>query len=178
MNAGPATSGPPLARFDQAIDILDDSPRGTWLALAYLLRAGAHLLLGDTSTSTTDLDLVDEILDRVPDPGDLRDRSARLRAQLDAPVRLASEFGDALSERELDVLRLAAEGLDQRQIGEQLFISYNTVKSHLKTAYRKLGVSSRAAAVRRLHALDGAGHLLEREPVRDAVTRVNVVESE
>ena len=143
-----------LARFDQAIDILGDSPRGTWLAQAYLLRASAGVLLGDLSAATADIDLVDEILDRVPDPGDLRDRSARVRRVLDTPVRLPSEFGETLSDRELDVLRLAAEGLDQRQIGEQLFISYNTVKSHLKTAYRKLGVSSRAEAVERLRAVD------------------------
>ena len=143
-----------LARFDRAIDILDDAPRGTWLALAHLLRASVRLLLGDAVAATRELDLVDEILDRVPDPGDLRDRCARLRGSVDAPARPASQFGEKLSDRELDVLRLAAEGLDQRQIGEQLFISYNTVKSHLKTAYRKLGVSSRAEAVQRLQAVD------------------------
>jgi len=142
------------ARFDRAIAILESSPRGTWLALAYLLQASVRVLLGDPPAATADLDLVDEILDRVPEPGDLRDRSARLRGLLDAPVRPASDFGQKLSDRELDVLRLAAAGLDQRQIGEQLYISYNTVKSHLKTAYRKLGVSSRAEAVQRLHAVD------------------------
>jgi len=94
-------------------------------------------------------------MERIETVGDLI--AARESYDPDTPIRLASEFGDALSERELDVLRLAAEGLDQRQIGEQLFISYNTVKSHLKTAYRKLGVSSRAAAVRRLHSLEGPG---------------------
>ncbi len=143
-----------LARFDRAIDVLDDAPRGTWLALAHLLRASVRLLLGDLVAATSELDLVDQVLDRMPDPGDLRARSARLRQSVDAPSRPASQFGENLSDRELDVLRLAAEGLDQRQIGEQLFISYNTVKSHLKTAYRKLGVSSRAEAVQRLHAVE------------------------
>ena len=140
-------------RFDRAIGILDEAPRGTWLALAHLLRCSVGVLLGDTLSATTDLDLVDEILDRVSDPGDLRDRSARLRRRLRTPMRLAPEYGEELSDRELDVLRLAAEGLDQRQIGEQLFISYNTVKSHLKTAYRKLGVTSRAQAVQRLRGV-------------------------
>ncbi len=144
-----------LARFDRALGILNDSPRGSWLALAYLLRATVRVLLGDSPAATADLDLVDATLDRVSDPGDLRDRSARLRQLLDAPVRLTSQFGEELSDRELDVLRLAAEGLNQRQIGEQLFISFNTVKSHLKTAYRKLGVSSRAQAVQQLHIVEG-----------------------
>ena len=77
------------------------------------------------------------------------------------PARLATEFGEELSERELVVLRLAADGLQQREIADQLFISYNTVKSHLKAAYRKLGVSSRDAAIERLHQLElvaPAGH--------------------
>ena len=52
------------------------------------------------------------------------------------------------------MLRLAADGLQQREIADQLFISYNTVKSHLKAAYRKLGVASREAAIARLRALD------------------------
>ena len=52
------------------------------------------------------------------------------------------------------VLGLVAEGLSQRQIAGQLFISHNTVKSHLKTAYRKLGVASRADAIDQLAALE------------------------
>ena len=54
------------------------------------------------------------------------------------------------------VLRLAADGLQQREIADQFFISYNTVKTHLKAAYRKLGVTSRGAAIERLHKLDAA----------------------
>ena len=73
-----------------------------------------------------------------------------------APARHATEFGEELSAREVVVLRLAADGLQQREIADQLFISYNTVKSHLKAAYRKLGVASREAAIERLHQLDAA----------------------
>jgi two-component system nitrate/nitrite response regulator NarL len=52
-----------------------------------------------------------------------------------------------LSERELQVLRLVAEGLSGPQIGAQLFISASTVKTHVRSALEKLGVSDRAAAV-------------------------------
>lgn len=52
-----------------------------------------------------------------------------------------------LTNRELDVLRLAAEGNSGPQIAERLFVSPSTVKTHLDNAYEKLGVSDRAAAV-------------------------------
>ncbi len=52
-----------------------------------------------------------------------------------------------LSVRELDVLRLAAEGMNGREIGERLSISEATVKNHFKRIFSKLGVHSRAEAV-------------------------------
>ena len=60
--------------------------------------------------------------------------------------RDAPAFG--LTEREMDVLRLAAEGLTDMAIGEQLFISHRTVSQHLRSIYGKLDVRSRAAATR------------------------------
>jgi len=59
----------------------------------------------------------------------------------------------ALSPRELDVLRLAAAGLDNAGIAEQLVLSVRTVERHLHNAYAKLGVegtAARAAAVAKL----------------------------
>jgi ATP/maltotriose-dependent transcriptional regulator MalT len=54
---------------------------------------------------------------------------------------------DALSEREVEVLRLVAAGLSNRDIGQQLFISEKTVKSHLSNIMGKLGVVNRTQAV-------------------------------
>nr|WP_311220636.1 MULTISPECIES: response regulator transcription factor [unclassified Acidovorax] len=56
--------------------------------------------------------------------------------------------GDALSERECQILRLVADGLSNREIAEALFLSRYTVESHVKRIYRKLAVSSRTMAVR------------------------------
>jgi DNA-binding NarL/FixJ family response regulator len=55
--------------------------------------------------------------------------------------------GGVLSLREQEVLRELAQGLDNRAIAERLYVSQDTVKSHLRSVYRKLGVSTRAEAV-------------------------------
>lgn len=59
----------------------------------------------------------------------------------------ASEQVEPLSDRELDVLRLAAQGLTNKAIGQALQISDRTVQGHLANIYGKLGVQSRTEAV-------------------------------
>jgi len=56
--------------------------------------------------------------------------------------------GWLLSDRELTVLRLLAGRLTTTEIAGALFVSPNTLKSHMKSIYRKLDVSSRADVVR------------------------------
>lgn len=62
-------------------------------------------------------------------------------------VERMSKGVPTLSARELDVLRLVAEGLTNRDIAKQLFISEGTVKTHLVHAFAKLDADSRTAAV-------------------------------
>jgi len=52
-----------------------------------------------------------------------------------------------LTERELDILRLVGQGLSNKQIGKELFISDRTVQAHLSNIFSKLGVSTRTEAV-------------------------------
>jgi LuxR family maltose regulon positive regulatory protein len=59
-----------------------------------------------------------------------------------------------ITDRERDVLRLLPSQLTQREISRELYMSFNTVKSHTQSLYRKLGVSSRRAAVERARSLD------------------------
>jgi LuxR family maltose regulon positive regulatory protein len=56
---------------------------------------------------------------------------------------------EPLSERELDVLRLLASDLDGPDIAREMVVSLNTVRTHTKNIYAKLGVNSRRAAVGR-----------------------------
>jgi DNA-binding NarL/FixJ family response regulator len=64
------------------------------------------------------------------------------------PAEDATASSSLLSEREGEVLSLVAEGLTNPQVAEKLYLSPRTVGQHLRSIYRKLGVSSRAAAVR------------------------------
>ena len=61
--------------------------------------------------------------------------------------------GLELTERELSVLRLLPGELSQREIGEALFVSVNTVKSHTRSMYRKLRVATRDEAVARARSM-------------------------
>ncbi len=67
--------------------------------------------------------------------------ASRLMGQVRKPAR------DDLSRRELDVLRLVADGSPNREVARKLFISEATVKTHLLHLYDKLGVRDRASAV-------------------------------
>ena len=65
----------------------------------------------------------------------------------------AQPLVDPLSERELEVLRLLATDLDGPDIARQLVVSLNTLRTHTKRIYTKLGVTNRRAAVQRGHDL-------------------------
>ena len=89
------------------------------------------------------------------------------------PVRLLAAFPDAapeqtpppkadaplasliepLSERELEVLQLIAEGLTNLEVADRLYLSLNTIKAHTRNIYGKLDAHSRTQAVARARAL-------------------------
>jgi DNA-binding NarL/FixJ family response regulator len=69
-------------------------------------------------------------------------------AQPTLPAKSPPTYPDGLTAREVEVLRLVAQGLSNAEIAEQLFISLLTVKAHMRSLYNKLGISSRSAATR------------------------------
>jgi LuxR family maltose regulon positive regulatory protein len=65
-----------------------------------------------------------------------------------------SELDEPLSQRELEILRLIAQGLSNREISQRLFLALNTVKGHNQKIYSKLQVQSRTEAIARARELD------------------------
>ena len=61
---------------------------------------------------------------------------------------------ESLSDRELEVLRLLRSDLSLREIAQELYISHNTIKSFTRSIYRKLGVTSRSAALETASDID------------------------
>jgi len=89
------------------------------------------------------------------DPGVLLELVARVERRLRlAPTPTKhTQYEEDLSDRELAVLRLLATDLTQREIGEALYVSFNTVKTHVKSIFRKLEVATRPDAVSRAREL-------------------------
>ena len=78
-----------------------------------------------------------------------------VEAVADGPASAHSDdLVEQLSERELEVLRYLPSRLSNAEIAGRLFVSVNTLKTHLKAIYRKLGVTSRSEAVDRAEELD------------------------
>ncbi len=77
---------------------------------------------------------------------------AEQAAPLETQAR-GSDLIEPLSERELEVLTLIAEGLTNPEIASRLFLALNTVKTHTRNIYGKLGVHNRTQAVAKAQAL-------------------------
>jgi LuxR family maltose regulon positive regulatory protein len=135
--------------------------RGVGLVeLAYVLVTLAELLreLGDRRDARELVLEARELLSSAREPGTL---VPRLVAQAESRLRLVlhpagarSVVTDELTAREQAVLRLLPSGLSATEIGSELDISRDTVKTHTRSIYRKLGASSRRDAVARARELE------------------------
>lgn len=139
------------AQFDEAARLSEMAG-----SLDHTLRArfGAAQVLVERGDVETDVTALQAILnDADPDFPEIASAARQLLAQAAAVV---DESGDAqasgdlpepLTERELDVLRWLDSDLTMAEIGSQMFISTNTIKTHLKRIYAKLGARGRFEAV-------------------------------
>jgi LuxR family maltose regulon positive regulatory protein len=113
----------------------------------------AHLC-DDRNAATELMERAVAELERAPAPGILTERTAVVERRLRRGVRagppersVPAELVEPLTDRELALLRLLPGRLTQREIGDALHLSMNTVKTHIRNIYRKLAVSSRDEAV-------------------------------
>jgi DNA-binding CsgD family transcriptional regulator/tetratricopeptide (TPR) repeat protein len=97
-----------------------------------------------TAAGPTAAGLADEagaLARRIGHHGVLRDLDA-----VPAPVTVHAPLPNGLTEREVEVLRLVAEGLSNREIGERLFLSANTAANHVRSILGKTGAPNRTKA--------------------------------
>ena len=149
--------------LEQVLPLLDIESFQIQYAEALLALAEVRQGRGDGDGAQAAAEEARRLVAGFADPGML---TARLeRAERAAPPaggrRTAPGPAGELTERELVVLRLLATTLSQREIAQELYLSVNTVRTHVQGVYRKLGVASReeAVAAARDHGLlpGGAG---------------------
>ena len=124
-----------------------------WLSLqAQLELTRSYLALGDVRARA----LVEEIRDLVhsyPHLGVLIDQVEALESELESMPEHGNWTSVGLTGAELRLLPLLSTHLSFREIGEELFVSRNTIKTQAISVYRKLGVSSRSDAIDRAATL-------------------------
>ena len=148
------------AALGRAVEAYRSSPRVLARASAMEDQGGAERAAGRRSEAVA---LLDEALQLYGGSGALRDH-ARVRRELRAvgvrrrtlatPAAVRSGW-DSLTEAELRVVRLVAQGMSNRVVAGMLFLSPHTVDTHLRHAFGKLGVSSRVELTRQVLQHDG-----------------------
>ena len=121
-----------------------------------MLLAEANAQRGHLDEASATARIARDALAEISDAGilpTLADAFDRDIAQASERAR-SGEMLAAPSDAELAVLRLIAQGLSVREIGARLFVSENTVRSHRRALYQKLGVHSREEAIARAGALE------------------------
>jgi LuxR family maltose regulon positive regulatory protein len=140
-------------RYDEALTELEKGVflRRLWaqpldLADGLIALATTVAAAGDRGRAAVVFDEAEDVIAGCRDAGALPSRlaAAKRAARIARPAP-----GEQLSERERTVLRYLGSGLSEREIARELYLSFNTVHSHVKAIYRKLGVSTRAEAVAR-----------------------------
>jgi LuxR family maltose regulon positive regulatory protein len=111
-----------------------------------LLLASVRHGRGDLPSARTVLEQARELIGSLADPGLLPSLLEQTERALGAVPRRQIKVVAPLTERELEVLRLLPTRLSTQEIARELYISVNTVKTHVRPIYRKLEVTNRAEA--------------------------------
>jgi len=141
-----------LALVERSVSLM--RPRSQPHELVHALIRQAMLLRAAGASKAAGNAIADArtIVDSCPDVGILEEQLVALERSPSAGPRQPGDES-ALSRRELVVLRMLGGPLSERDIGRELYLSHNTIHSHTRSIYRKLGVSSRAEALERARTL-------------------------
>ncbi|WP_040492671.1 helix-turn-helix transcriptional regulator [Ilumatobacter nonamiensis] len=137
-----------VAAATHGVELVSRSPEP--ILRAYVFASGGDVLSHHGHDQGADLiEEARRIIDECPDPGIAGRYLARVEArhQLSTPQPASPGFVEDLTDRELAVLRYLPSPMSQREIANELYVSLNTVKTHCKAVYRKLGTGDRKAAV-------------------------------
>jgi LuxR family transcriptional regulator, maltose regulon positive regulatory protein len=115
---------------------------------------------GDLPAARALVEQARELVEGFADPGMLPALLEQTEEALGSRPRRRVQVAAPLTERELAVLHLLASRLSNREIGRELYVSVNTIRSHVQATYRKLGVATRAEAIARARELG----LISRSP--------------
>jgi LuxR family maltose regulon positive regulatory protein len=119
-----------------------------WLAVQTRLELGrTFVALRDVASAQALLAEIDDIFERRPDLGVLGEQTERLRDSLDTVPVLDHGKGSNLTAAEMRLMPYLPTHLSFREIGDQLHLSRNTIKTQAISVYRKLGVSTRGDAI-------------------------------
>jgi LuxR family maltose regulon positive regulatory protein len=135
--------------FEHALELRRRQPGiSPWATVEILLRLAPVLAdSGERPQAAALLAQARQVLTLSPDGADSQlARLDRVERRLAARPRDGSP-GGPLTEREATILRLLRGSLSLREIGQELFLSQNTIKTHTRAIYRKLGVSTRHDAI-------------------------------
>jgi LuxR family maltose regulon positive regulatory protein len=113
----------------------------------------AHLALADVTGARALMREIDELVRRRPELGTLTGEARALRTRLSKERGPSLPGASSVTAAELRILPLLATHLSFPEIGAELFLSPNTIKSQAVSLYRKLGVASRSRAVARSREL-------------------------
>jgi LuxR family maltose regulon positive regulatory protein len=127
----------------------DLSPWPTLLGLLALTQVRSAL--SDRTGARAVLDEARAILEASPDGGIFPELLERQERKLRARKQRNGHLNEELTEHELAVLRLLVGELSTRQMAQSLYVAPSTVRTQVKSIYRKLGVSSRGEAVEEAH---------------------------
>jgi LuxR family maltose regulon positive regulatory protein len=120
---------------------------------ALLVLAEIRARHGELERAERELAQVRRGLESFRDAGRLPAHADAVADAIEQGRSTSTAIGEPPTAAELSVLRLLATELSQREIGGELYLSLNTVKTHTRSLYRKLGVASRHDAVARANVL-------------------------